>query len=266
MIKHYRTLSQDEQIEQETARADRFVRGGILAQNRAHQYSDCRFFAQLAYQRAFLAQVRYLRDARADGAILSMKTALREFVCALEMGYATEASEVSNWFYRAAVINDCSIAQFLAALPDRVWPHGDTFSRYQALWGFALFRGQEGRAREIVEYLSDLYTAADESLAGEKGHGKLRLMMNACNIMKSILERDWRPAESHLAGRMELRSLVPLEGTRYERFQPLDLVGLGFCRLARQRGSPTRISHSRLPFSLLDTADAAAGEAKPRLS
>ena len=175
-----------------------------------------------------------------------------DFVTALELGYPTESVEINNWFYRSLVVNEHSLAHFLSALPDAVWPHGPPLPRTQARWGFAVFRGQEDRARAILEYLYGLCFEAGEPPTDEIDQQKLELHKNLYSLMEAISKKDSASATTSLHKRMELRPIVPPEGTRYESFQPLDLIGLGLCRLARLRGMTVKIDHSSLPLALLD--------------
>jgi hypothetical protein len=207
-----------------------------------------------AYEAAFLSQVRYIQNFDAKQAISLLAQAVRDFASALELGYPTEAIEVNNWFYRSLVVNDDSLAHFFAALPKHVWPYGDAFPRFQAFFGFALFRGQDEQVSEILDFLHGLCAEVDQLAAESEEQQK-----NCYYLMKAVFEQDSFAATSCLQKRTELRPIVPPEGTRYERFQPVDLIGLGICRLARLRGMTVNIDHPSLPLALLDQHKATRG-------
>src|SRR5687768_821882 len=85
-------------IEREAARAEGLVRDCELAREVALDYGDAQFFAKLAYQRAFLSQVLYIRGSDAKDCADVLSQAVNEFITALELSYPTEAIEVNNWF------------------------------------------------------------------------------------------------------------------------------------------------------------------------
>src|SRR5262249_52574261 len=236
-----------EAIEREAMRAERFVRHGEQAREHALAYGDGKFFATLAYQSAFLSQVRCLQTGFTDQAVLSLRCALKDFLFALELGYSTEAVEITNWFYRSLVVNDQDAAHFLASLPTRVWPYGDDFARKQAAWGFALLRGERDRASDILEFLYGLCFETQEPPI----EGRLparQIQENSYKLMLAISEENSSSTTACLRERIKLRPMVPLEGTRYELFQPLDLIGLGYCRLARMCGITVNVEDPSLPL------------------
>ncbi len=253
-----------EAFDREAVRADRFLSHAEPARKQALWYGDAKFFAKVAYQKAFLTQVRYLRGIQPEEAVFSLRQAVCAFATALELGYPTEAVEINNWFYRSLVVNDNSLAQFLVALPGEIWPYGDAFPRWVACWGFALFRGQNQRASQILELLYGLCFEADGPPKDGEEQQARQLQENSYYLMEAILKQDSSSATTFLHKRIELRPIVPPEGTRYELFHPLDLIGLGFCRLARMRGMTVKIAHPSLPLALLDAATSEVGSSKNR--
>jgi hypothetical protein len=239
-------------IEREALRADRFVGKCELVRGYALEYKDANFFAKLAYQRAFLSQVRCIQSALPNQIIDSLKQAVQDFVTGFELGYPTEAIEVSNWFYRSLVVNDLSLSHFLAALPDELWPYGDAFSRFQAHWGFAQLRGQREQASHALERLYGVCFESDEEMISDENGRRMRqLLKNSYHLMHAIFMKDSDSVITALHERTRLRSIIPAEGTRYELFQPLDLLGLGLCRLAILSGIAINIEVPSLPMALL---------------
>jgi hypothetical protein len=239
-------------IEREASRADRFVRQCELARKYALGYKDAKFFAKLAYQSAFLSQVRYIQGTLSDQVIDSLRLAVQDFIIGFELGYPTEAIEVNNWFYRSLVVNDLSSSHFLAALPDELWPYGDEFPRFQARWGFAQFRGQKEQALQTLQFLDGLcFESDDELVTNEEEQLMRQLQINSYHLMKAVSEKDSSALIAYLQERARLRPIIPAEGTRYEPFQPLDLIGLGLCRLAIKSGITINIEVSSLPMDLL---------------
>lgn len=240
-------------IEREASRADRFVRRCELARKYALGYRDANFFAKLAYQRAFLSQVRYIQGTLSNQVIDSLRQALQDFIIGFELGYPSEAIEVNNWFYRSLVVNDLSLSHFLAALPDELWPYGDAFPRFQAHWGFAQLRGQKEQASQVLELLYGLcFESADELVPNEKEQQMRQLQENSYHLMRAIFVKDSSSLITYLHERAQLRPIIPVEGTRYELFQPLDLLGLGLCRLADLGGMAINIKEPLLPMALLE--------------
>ena len=242
-------------IEREEVRADHFVLQCELARKQALVYRDAKFFAKLAYQRAFLSQVWYIQGVSVSQVIDSLWQAVRDFATHLELGCPTEAMEVNNWFYRSLVVNDASLSHFLAALPDDIWPYGDEFPRFQAYWGFAQLRGQKERASKLLEVLFGLcFETDDEPEKTEKEQQKRQLQENLYHVMHAISTEDVYSAAMYLRERAQLRPIIPPEGTRYELFQPLDLLGLGLCGIAKLNGMDININEPSLPMVLLREA------------
>src|SRR5262249_1376750 len=153
--------------------------------------SDAKFFANLAYQTAFLSQACFLRDLQPDRAVHSLQHAASDFATALELGYPTESVEICTWFYRSLVANDNSLAHFIAALPWRVWTHGFTFPRTIAGWGFAVLRGQGHRVAAILELLYGLCFEVDEPPpTDENAHQQHELQKNLYSLIEAISKQD----------------------------------------------------------------------------
>ena len=240
-------------IEREASRADRFVYQCEVVRKYALEYKDFKFFAKLAYQRAFLSQVRYLQGTLPNQVIDSLRQAVQDFIIGFEFGYPTEAIEVNNWFYRSLVVNDLSLSHFLAALPDELWPYGDEFPRFQAHWGFAQLLGYKKQASQILEVLHSLCFESNDELALDEEEQRIRqLQENSYNLMYTIFVKDPHAFIEYLHERVQLRTIIPAEGTRYELFQPFDLLGLGLCRLANLSGITIKIAAPSLPIALLE--------------
>jgi hypothetical protein len=239
-------------IEREALRADRFVHQCESARKYALGYKDANFFVKLAYQRAFLSQVRYIQGTLSDQVIDSLRQAVQDFIIGFELGYPAEAMEINNWFYRSLVVNDLSSSHFLAALPDELWPYGDEFPRFQARWGFAQLLGQKEQASQMLQSLDSLCLEYDDELATNEDEQRMRkLHVNSYHSMQAVFEKDSSSLIAYLQERAELRPIIPAEGTRYELFQPLDLIGLGLCRLAIIGGISCDIEVPSLPMALL---------------
>ena len=88
--------SEWEGIEREALRADRFVRQSEIVRKYALEYKDTKFFAKLAYQRAFLSQVRYIQGDLPNKFIDSLRQSIQDFITGFEFGYPTEALEINN--------------------------------------------------------------------------------------------------------------------------------------------------------------------------
>lgn len=251
-------------IDREAERAARFVQHAEPAREWALCYGDAKFFAKLAYKSAFLCQLRFINTHRAEAAVLALRQAVRDFATALELGYPTEAAEVNNWFYRALVVNDQSLAHFLASLPRRVWPYGGDLFRFQAALGFAVFRNQLERATEYLDSLAGLCLDAPPPASPEE-KAKRVFLEASYHLMEALVKGDAASATKQLHRRAEVRPVFPLEGTRYEPFQLLDLIGLGFCRLAQLRGMTLTVKHALLPLDWLNEPAPARepGKAKP---
>ncbi len=242
-------------IKREALRADRFVRQCELARKQAFVYRDGKFFANLAYQRAFLSQVWQIQGVPASQIVFSLRQAVRDFITGLELGYPTEAIEVNNWFYRSLVVNDLSLSHFLAALPDDLWFYGDEFPRFQAYWGFAQLRRQNEEATKFLDFLYGLcFESDDEPEETEEERQIQRVEENLYHIMHAISTKDAYSAAMYLRERAQLRPIIPSEGTRYELFQPLDLLGLGLCSIANLKGMDININEPSLPIVLLREA------------
>jgi len=231
MVSTFLAKSELAAIEREASRADRFVRLCEQAQKEALRYRDAKFFTKLAYQRAFLSQVRYIEGINTSQAVDLLRQAVQDFVTGVELGYLSEALEINNWFYRSLVVCDLSLAHFLAALPDRVWPYGEDFPRFQAFWGFFQLRGEKEKARQMLEVLYGLcFEVDDEPAIDEEERRERQLQENSYHLMQAIFKRESSAANTRLHERARLRPIIPAEGTRHELFQPLDLLGLGLCR------------------------------------
>jgi len=242
-------------IEREASRADCFVRECELIQKQALSFRDSKFFANLAYQRAFLCQVWHIQGVSASQIIVSLRQAVRDFITALEFGYPTESVEINNWFYRSLVVNAPSLSHFLAALPAEVWPYGVAFPRFQAYWGFAQLRRQNEEATRCLDFLYGLcFESDDEPEETEEEQHIQRLEENLYHIMHAISTKDAYSAAMYLRERAQLRPIIPVEGTRYELFQPLDLLGLGLCGIAKLSGMDINITEPSLPLVLLREA------------
>jgi hypothetical protein len=240
-------------VEREASRVDRFVHQCELVRKYALGYKDANFFTKLAYQRAFLSQVRYIQGALSSQVIDSLRQALQDFIIGFEFGYPTEAIEINNWFYRSLVVNDLSLTHFLAALPDELWPYGDAFPRFQAHWGFGQLRGQKERALQVLEVLYGLLSGSDdEPVPNEEEQQVRQLQKNSYHLMQAICVKDASSLITYLHERVRLRPIMPVEGARYELFQPLDLLGLGLCRLANLGGMTVNIEEPSLPMALLE--------------
>lgn len=223
-----------------------------LVSKYALEYKDAEFFSKLAYQRAFISQVRYIQGAAPQQVIGVLRQALQDFITAFELGYRAEAIEINNWFYRSLVVNDPSLSHFLAAFPEEIWPYGDAFSRFQALWGFAQLRAEKEQSLKLLEILYGLCVKPEIDLApNEKKPLIRRLQENAYQLMHAIYMNDSSSLTRCLHMRARLRPIIPAEGTRYELFQPIDLVGLGLCRLANLNGISLDLDEPTLPMALL---------------
>lgn len=242
-------------MEQEAARADRFLRQCELARKQALVFKDCKFYANVAYERAFLSQVWHIQGVSASQVIVSLRQAVCDFITALEFGYPTQSVEINNWFYRSLVVNDPSLSHFLAALPAEVWPYGVAFPRFQAYWGFAQLRRQNEDATKCLDFLYGLcFESDDEPEETEEEQQIQRLEENLYHIMHAISTKDTYSAVMYLRERVQLRPIIPPEGTRYELFQPLDLLGLGLCGIAKLNGMDININEPSLPMVLLREA------------
>jgi len=236
-------------IGHEAGRAARFVSHCELAHDDAVRCGDAKFFARLAYQKAFLGQVSFIDGLPAVRAADLLWQALRDFLTALDFGYLTDADEVNNWFYRALLLNDFSAAHFLAALPVKWWWAGRVFARYQVSFGFSLLRGEEQRAAKVLEFLYGWCFESGSEPAESIG---AKQQQNAYRLMEAIYRKEPCHIHSCLSERAELRSVIPPEGQRYELLQPLDLVALGLVRLCRHRDLSVALDHSHLPLDILD--------------
>lgn len=243
-------------IQREAARARRFMERSESARREALGYHDARFFSKLAYQEALVAQVGLLEGVPARQTRAALAEAGQDFATALELGYLTDVVEISNWFYRALAIGETSAAHFFAAVPASAFEFGPPFARLQFLWGSALFRGEEGRA---IKYLEVLYGLCFEEISeakNEEEQWKLDLAQSGYTLMNAISHRDVGAFTLGLNRRAELWRMIPPEGIRYERYQPFDLIALGYCRLACLCGIPIpSAAPSSIPIVLLDAMD-----------
>jgi hypothetical protein len=91
----------------------------------------------------------------------------------------------------------------------------------------------------------------DDGLAPNEEKQQMRqLKENSYKLMQAIFEKDSSLLIVCLQEQSRLRLTIPAEGTRYELFQPLDLIGLGLCRLAIIGG--IKIEMPSLPMALLE--------------
>lgn len=239
-------------IEYEANRANRFISQCEIARKQAFEFKDAKFFVGLAYQRAFLSQVCYLQGASTDLIIDLLRQAVSDFLIGLELGYPTEAIEINNWFYRSLVANDNSLSHFLASLPAEVWSYGETFPRFQAYWGFAQLRRQPDEAMKCLDFLYGwCFESGDDPEENEEDQQINQLEQNGYHIMHAIFTRDTDSAVQYLHERSRLRPIIPPEGTRYELFQPLDLLGLGLCAIAKHSGLSINLNEPSIPLILL---------------
>lgn len=241
-------------IKREASRSDRFVSQCELARKQGFIFRDGKFFANLGYQRAFLSQFRYIQGELTPSKFLtSLQQAVSDFIIGLELGYPTEAIEINNWFYRSLVVDDLSLTHFLASLPAEVWPYGETFPRFQAYWGFAQLRRQPDEAMKCLDFLHGWCFESDDDPEETEEDLQIRqLEQNGYHIMHAISTKDTDSAVKYLRERSQLRPIIPPEGTRYELFQPLDLLGLGLCAIAKLGGMSINLNEPSIPLILLE--------------
>jgi len=105
----------------------------------------------------------------------------------------------------------------------------------------------------MLEVLYGLcFEVDDEPAIDEEERRERQLQENSYHLMQAIFKRESSAANTRLHERARLRPIIPAEGTRHELFQPLDLLGLGLCRLARLGGMVINIEEPSLPMTLLD--------------
>jgi hypothetical protein len=236
----------------EALRAEHFISQCEKARKQAFVYKDGKFFANFAYQRAFLSQVRYLQGDSPSEFLVSLRQALSDFITGLELGYPTEANEINNWYFRSLLVNDFSLSHFLAALPNDIWHYGDEFPRFQAYWCFAQLRRQPNEAKKCLDFLYGwCFESDDDPEETEEDQQIKQLEQNCYHIMHSISMKDTDSAVKYMQERCRLRPIIPPEGTRYELFQPLDLLGLGLCRIAMLNGLIVKVNEPSLPMELI---------------
>ncbi|WP_020562384.1 hypothetical protein [Methylosarcina fibrata] len=239
-------------IENEIVRTNKFIRDCELVRKEAFIFKDSKFYATLAYEKALLCQAWYLQGTSKTEVIALLRQSVCDFIIGLEFGYTTESVEINNWFYRSLVVNDLSLAHFLAALPAEVWPYGEIFPRFQAYWGFAQFRRKYDEALKWIDFLLDWCFESDSDKEQSEIEKQLSLLeQNQYHIMNAITIKDEYLLIQYLHERAQLRTIIPPEGTRYERYQLLDFLTLGLCRIALLNGLDIKINEPSLPLELL---------------
>ncbi len=167
---------------------------------------------------------------------------------AIELNYIYEPEELFECFCIAIYLGDMDFAHFLASAPFvEAYDPGVDFNLIRT--AFALLREQPGLVDEVLEELEALLDKQDSAPPPLNKYGLHRATGNMLACLANKNSANFcRALQTRL-------NLLQEKGGNHPRDR-WDLIGLGLCRLARDRGMNVDVKHPYLPLELLDAADA----------
>lgn len=234
-------------------RVRQFLEDGAARRDEKREAKDSEFFRLLAEQWIVRGCLDYLEEQAPATVVRHIRTGLREFQTALEIGHAPNPWEMWEYFLSALAVSDRAGAHLIASHPEDAWAvrQSDALDWLvvQSKVAFALFRGEE---TEAARRLADLKAFVFDHPLSPGFKDDLPEIQNCHRILEGLHARNGANVNRELTQRMELRAQSFRRHGANAPIGAIDLPGLGLCRLARERGLSVAVAHVYVPLALLD--------------
>jgi hypothetical protein len=206
------------------------------------------FFYKIGNQWIVRGVVDYLCGETLDCAVGHIRNGIVGMARAFENGYEFNPKELRNVFLTSLAVSDTATAHFISALPSSI-PLNKGIITAQVFTAFAIFRKQQDVAMQLLEALSSL--TFEFPIPDDLKRDKLEIQ-NDYRIFEALCKKKPSGFNEFLSNRMQIivNSLEKWEIN--DPLKLLDLSGLGFCRLAHDRGMAITVDHPFLPLAFLD--------------
>ena len=223
---------------------------GLYGREMGHRNGE--FFRILADQWLALAALWYLEKRTSSNILFALHNGVDNAILSRQLSYITEGEVILRDFSAALITGDQGAAHFLASLPEEHLVEDESSSDQIHFWiaryAFALFRFEVLNMKTFSEFLYGLVFEEQIDSSLKSSHEEIKCVVFALDAIsqgnsKVFLEQLKFRQERRVERLRATSECMPLE--------LIDFIGLGFCRIAINRGFAIEIQSPYLPLELL---------------
>ena len=237
----------------------KFVAQAESVRGRELTHRNGEFFRIVADQWIIVALIGHLEELGSAAVVDPLRKGVKEVLRSYELGHATSAEGALRDFGAALAAGDRAGAHFLASLPKESWGFPasppDRVPSWIARSAFAIFRGDEQDSATFLDLLQGL--VFDIPLARPVASRKPEFEATF-GILDALVKKDGKAFDQQMTIRQTIRADGLRRRVGHAPLELVDLPGLGFCRIALDRGMSVQSRSVYLPVDLLHLPPPAA--------